>query len=261
MSSKKKSSQKKNLLEEYITKTNAEINEKAISSLKPIYKDADILTIDDNIKPLLLVLSSDITGGNHNQAIEQAAILKVSLLSISAIQIGESPKPAIPDINSILPMIQGTLTMLPSIVNCTGSLIECIGKNITQGRDDTLFQYGLAMNTGARIGNMDKAHTLQEIGVCVGCIDMDRDKQTQYQKFSSLVKTLPRNKFTKRLKELVDLMMRPADTNNTATTNTEKESSQKEEIRDISKDITQTYEPNCADGTCVVKFATSESDK
>lgn len=202
---KKGSSPKKSLLQQYIDTTQTEITDRAINNLKSLYKDADILRIDTDIKPILLVLSSDIFNGNHNTSIDNAAMLKIALLTVKSIQEGETPEPQLPDIQNIIPSIQGAIFAIPNFVMCFGSVVECIGKNISRQDDPLISQYGTAMHMGVSSLNNPKASVMYDIGICIGnTIHNETSKKTYYEKATSLVKTLPKNRYSKRLKELVD---------------------------------------------------------
>lgn len=201
---KRKSSQKKNLLEDYITKTHKEINDSAIKTLKPLNKDADIITIDDNIQPVLMVLSSDILSGSHDTIVGMAASYKITGLTTKSIQCGEVPKANIFDIGTIIPLVQSVMSSMPLINSAIGSYIECLGKNMVMQCNEISFNYGVAMNIGANFANPTKAPVLRNIGILIGNISQNIDVDENHKQFLSLVKTLPNNKYTKRLKEYVE---------------------------------------------------------
>lgn len=194
--------QKKNQLEVYTDKVFSEINKKAIASLKGITTETDIISIDNDIKPILVVLSSDIIGNPHQAAIDNAALLKISVLGIKAYNTGQVQLPGNMDLNSLPNILQNIASLLPSLTGCIGSFVECFGKNMKQQTNDTVFQYGLAMHIGA--SNSPKQQTMQEIGVQIGNIDNNIDKEASYHTFNELVKSLPNNKYKKRLVELVN---------------------------------------------------------
>lgn len=193
---------KKSLILEYILKTHNEINLSASKTLKPIYKDTDVLTIDDGIQPVLIVLANDILNGEHQKAVDTAASYKLSALAMKSIQCGEVGV-GIPDIGALLPVIQGLMSSIPLITSAAGSFMECIGKNINVQCDERVFPYGLAMNIGANLANTQKASILQSIGICIGNIIYNINTEKNYKNSALLVKTLPSNKYRKRLSEYI----------------------------------------------------------
>lgn len=202
MTKERSSLKKKNLLQKYISRTHNEINLSASKTLKPIYKDTDVLSIDDGIQPILIVLANDILNGEHQKAVDTAASYKISALAMKSIQCGEVGV-GIPDIGALLPVLQGLMSSIPLITSAAGSFMECIGKNINVQCDERVFPYGLAMNIGANLSNTSHASTLQSIGICIGNILHDINKEDNYKNFAFLVKTLPPNRFRKRLSEYV----------------------------------------------------------
>ncbi len=221
---------KKDLLSEYIIKVQKEINENATTTLKPFNKDADLISVDDSLHSVLLVLSIDLLGGNHETAIGMAASYKITGIATKSIQCGELPQANIFDIGKLLPLAQNVFSALPLINSAIGSYIECIGKNMNAQCNEVSFGYGVAMNIGANYVNPAKAPTLRQIGINIGniiqCIDIDDN----YKQFLSSVKTLPQNKFTKRLKEYVESILPKKTT--TTTIPKGKSSLKKEESKD-----------------------------
>lgn len=207
MSKKNSRVNKKTQLEIYLEKTHDEINNRAIETLKSLYKDGDMISIDDSIHPVLLLLSNQILGGNHETAVGMAASYKIAGLTTKSIQCGEIPAINIFDIGKALPLIQNIFSSLPLINSAVGSYIECIGKNMNAQCNEVSFNYGVAMNIGANCINTTKAPTLRSIGINIGniiqCIDIDEN----HKQFLTSVKTLPQNKFTKRLKEYVESIL------------------------------------------------------
>lgn len=203
----KSTKQKKDLLSEYIIKTSKEINENATTTLKPFNKDADLISIDDSLHSILLVLSIDILGGNHETAVGMAASYKITGIASKSVQCGELPQANIFDIGKLLPLAQNIFSSLPLINSAVGSYIECIGKNMNAQCNDVSFGYGVAMNIGGNYGNPKHAPTLRSIGINIGniiqCIDVDEN----YKQFITSVKTLPQNRYTKRLKEYVESIL------------------------------------------------------
>lgn len=199
--------QKKDLLLEYLIKTQKEINENAITTLKPFNKDADLISVDDSLHSILLVLSVDILGGNHETAVGMAASYKITCLATKSVQCGELPQANIFDIGKLLPLAQNIFSSLPLINSAVGSYIECIGKNMNAQCNEVSFGYGVAMNIGGNYGNSKHASTLRSIGINIGniiqCIDIDEN----YKQFLISVKILPNNKYTKRLKEYVESIL------------------------------------------------------
>ena len=78
------------ILEKYIKRTNREINVLTKKQIKKLDStiDTTIIDIDDDIKPLLLVLSSDLYSGNHDTALNNAATIKIFLLVRKAAESG-----------------------------------------------------------------------------------------------------------------------------------------------------------------------------
>lgn len=223
--------QKKNQLEQYLKKTHSEINDKAVSSLKGITTETDIVAIDEDLKPILVVLSSDILNNSHQTAIDNAALLKLSVLGIKAYNAGQIQFPQNMDIGSLPTVLQSVATLVPSLTGCVGSLIECMGKNIKQQTNDTIFQYGLAAHIGA--SNSPKSITLQEIGIQIGNLDNNINKEASYQKFKELVKSLPNNKYRKRLIELADKLYKEGKEERTVN----KETIKKEDKEDSKTEV------------------------
>lgn len=233
----KKSKPKKTELEKYLNKTHEEINNRAITSAKNLSKtiDLNILTLDDSIKPILTVLCSDCLEGNHDNAINNAALLKTTLLGIDSLQAGlPSQIPAF-DLNSLSSLVQNISPILNMAFMNIGSILECCGKNIINPSSDTVFQYGYACKVGSA-GHI-KSDTCQEIGICIGKILHEQNKESQYNKAIDLVKTLHNNRHRKRFIELI------TKTYNEAL---QEESSQKEEELQqmhIKKQLEQKPEP------------------
>lgn len=203
MSKKKSLQTKKNQLQEYIYHVQKEINDNATKTLKPLYTDADMISIDDNIHPVLMVMASDILGGNHDTIIGMAASYKITGITVKSMQCGETPPINIMDIGKTIPIVQGLFASIPLINSAVGSYIECIGKNMNAQCNEISFNYGVAMNIGSNFANPDKSSVLRSIGINIGniiqCIDVDDN----YKQFLLSVKTLPNNRYTKRLKEYV----------------------------------------------------------
>jgi len=203
MNKKKNKVNKKTQLEIYLEKTHSEINNRAIETLKSLYKDADMISIDDSIHPVLIILANDILSGNHDTAVGMAVSYKIAGIATKSIQCGETPTINIFDIGKALPLIQNIFSALPLINSAVGSYIECIGKNMNAQCNEISFNYGVAMNIGANNINTTKSPTLRSIGINIGniiqCIDVDDN----YKQFLLSVKTLPNNRYTKRLKEYV----------------------------------------------------------
>ena len=213
--------EKKNQLEQYLKKTHSEINQKAVSLLKGITTETDIVAIDEDIKPILVVISSDIIGGSHQTAIDNAALLKLSVLGIKAYNAGQIQFPQNIDINSLPGVLQNIASLIPSLTGCVGSLIECMGKNMKQQTNDTIFQYGLAAHIGT--SNSPKSTALQEIGIQIGNLDNNINKEASYQKFKELIKSLPNNKYRKRLVELAEKLYNEINAEKPASIKEDKE--------------------------------------
>jgi len=203
MSKKKSLQTKKNQLQEYIFHVQKEINDNAIKTLKPLYTDADIISIDDNIHPVLMVMASDILGGNHNTIIGMAASYKITGITVKSMQCGETPPINIMDIGKTIPIVQGLFASIPLINSAVGSYIECIGKNMNAQCNESSFNYGVAMNIGANFANSSKASTLRIIGINIGNIMQCIDKEENYKTVNELIRQLPNNKYRKRLSEYV----------------------------------------------------------
>ena len=203
MSKKKSLQTKKNQLQEYIYHVQKEINDNATKTLKPLYTDADMISIDDNIHPVLMVMASDILGGNHDTIIGMAASYKITGITVKSMQCGETPPINIMDIGKTIPIVQGLFASIPLINSAVGSYIECIGKNMNAQCNEISFNYGVAMNIGSNFANPGKSSVLRSIGINIGNITQCIDIDDNYKQFLLSVKTLPNNKYTKRLKEYV----------------------------------------------------------
>ena len=203
MTKKKSSQTKKNQLQEYIFHVQKEINDNATKTLKPLYTDADMISIDDNIHPVLMVMASDILSGNHDTIIGMAASYKITGITVKSMQCGETPPINIMDIGKTIPIVQGLFASIPLINSAVGSYIECIGKNMNAQCNEISFNYGVAMNIGSNFANPGKSSVLRSIGINIGNITQCIDIDDNYKQFLLSVKTLPNNRYTKRLKEYV----------------------------------------------------------
>lgn len=241
---------KKTKLESYLDNINNEINERAIKLAKPITEETDIIKIDNDIKPLLLVISSDVLGEEHGKAVENAAIYKIVVLGIKAYNTGQIQFPQNIDINSLPGVLQNVASLLPSLTGCVGSLIECMGKNMKQQTNDTIFQYGLAAHIGA--SNSPKSPIMQELGISMGNLDNNINKEVSYQKFKELVKSLPNNKYRKRLIELAEKLYKEGRTEKPETN---KQGQKKEDIYNtLRQQINETEETQSSLKKQEVKF-------
>jgi len=203
MTKTKSSLKKRTLLDEYISKTHKEINENASKTLKSFSKDGDMISIDDSIHSVLIVWANDILNGNHETAVGMAASYKIAGITTKSVQCGEIPPLNFMDIGKAIPIAQSLFASLPLINSAIGSYIECIGKNMNAQCNESSFNYGVAMNIGANFANSSKASTLRIIGINIGNILQNIDIDDNYKQFLLSVKTLPNNKYTKRLKEYV----------------------------------------------------------
>lgn len=230
---KRKSSQKKNLLSEYIFKTQKEINDNAIKTLKPLYDNADMISIDDSIHSVLLILAGDILSGNHETLVGIASSYKITGITVKSMQCGETPPINIFDIGKVIPIVQGLFASMPLINSAVGSYIECIGKNMNAQCNEISFNYGVAMNIGANYASPQKSSTLRSIGINIGNIIQCIDIEDNYKQFLILVKTLPNNKYTKRLKEYVESIMPKKTIPTTISSPKEGSSLKKEETKEL----------------------------
>jgi len=203
MTKTKSSLKKRTLLDEYISKTHKEINENASKTLKSFSKDGDMISIDDSIHSVLIVWANDILNGNHETAVGMAASYKIAGITTKSVQCGEIPPLNFMDIGKAIPIAQSLFASLPLINSAIGSYIECIGKNMNAQCNESSFNYGVAMNIGANFANSSKASTLRIIGINIGNILQNIDVDDNYKQFLLSVKTLPNNRYTKRLKEYV----------------------------------------------------------
>lgn len=191
-------------VDEYIAKTHSEINNKLVSTFNGVIPEISVITIDDDIKPVLLVLSNDVCGGNHEQGVDNAVIFKCCNFAVKAMREGSISPTSGFDLTGMIGIMHHAILMMPSVANTIGSFMECFGKNIKQGSEDTIFQYGLAMFTGANLTSSDKSPQLQLIGISIGKIIEGTNKKENQVLVKPLVKNLPNNKYRKRLEELVD---------------------------------------------------------
>lgn len=232
--STKKRSSKKSLLDEYLLKTQKEINESAIKTLKPINENADLISIDDTIHSTLLVLSADLLGGNHETAVGVAASYKITGITTKSIQCGEIPPINILDIGKAIPIVQNLFASIPLINSAIGSYIECIGKNMSAQCNETSFNYGVAMNIGANLVNSQKSPILRNIGINIGNIIQNIDKEENYKNTNELIKQLPNNKYRKRLSEYVKIIYTEKNTidkTKSSLKKEEKETTKKPEVK------------------------------
>lgn len=209
---------KKNLLQEYIESTNSEINERILSSVsKLLPTDKDnielIASVDNDIKPLLVVLISDTLNGNHEKAINNAALYKCKSLFGKGIESG-AMQPGIPninifDVNSITHVIQNIPSILDLMNTSIGSLVECYGRNMNQGYPQEVLEYSIACTTGANCSN--NTIDVRDLGICIGKLYTGKKNEDEYNKFLKLIKKLPNNKHRKRLQELVKSVYESSD--------------------------------------------------
>jgi len=199
---KNSSRKKKSQLDTYLTKTHNEINNcaedivcKVVPELEP-----SVVRIDDDIRPVLTVLFSDIFGGSHETGVTSAGTVKCIMLAMKASQEGCLPEPIpVPDIMSVLPALG---TAFNTAIATMSSLTECLGKNISRCDDADVFQYGWCSHLGC-VGHL-MSGIAYDIGICIGNICNDKQPDRNYKTASELIKKLPNSRYKKRLIELIN---------------------------------------------------------
>lgn len=203
--SKKKSSPKKVkvTLDRYLSETNQEINIRAsniITKITPEF-DINVLSIDNDIRPFLVVLSSDLLNNDKELAYNNAAIMKTIILGLKATQenISIPSSLPVPDMFTLIASLGPGITSLAGI---TSSTIECTLKNLTRGDESNIFQYGLCLHIGSA-GNINNG-LMYDIGILIGNIQTNKYPDDNYTKLKELLKKLPDNKYKKLFYEYTE---------------------------------------------------------
>lgn len=205
-SSRKKSVSKKLLAKELLVKESldtylpvirTEIDTKAHNIISKFTNiDITALSLDDDIRPVLTVIAADVSGNNHDNAVNNASSLKTVLLALKAFSTGCLPA-EMPQLD-----IFSIISTLSSAGNIGGSLLECIGKNLLRGDETNLFQYGWACHAGA--SGTVHANLCYDIGIQIGYIQNNIYLDDNYTKLKTMITNLPDNKYRNLLSELSD---------------------------------------------------------
>lgn len=203
---------KTDLLNKYVKRTNREINVLAKKQIEKLDSSIDttIIDIDDDVKPLLLVLSSDLYSGNHDTALNNAATIKIFLLLRKAAESGlldtqddikiKNPQESFKFLSNILS--QGAVL--------TSSYLECMGKNMIRGDEPDVFECGLAVHMGINVANPRLSAIGYDIGALIGKIITLEDIDGSEETLSELLKQTPKNKYKKRLNDLIAKLTKEA---------------------------------------------------